>query len=129
MLSEDIAWASSGPGKFCMQYLPGIASCCRWNKKKFWEAHKQVKGKREPITKSEIWTWAYPMHRHAILYRPMTTTVIASSQGLKVQSEQRIFFKCTRTIGTSKSPARAENQLLSIVKINISVDTTACIRL
>ena len=64
------------------------------------------------------------MHRHAILYRPTATTVTASSQGLKAQSEQRIFFNCTRATGTSKNPARAENQLLSIVQINISVNTT-----
>lgn len=47
MLSKDIAWARSEPGKFRMQYLPGKISCCRSTAKKFCEGHKYVKGKRE----------------------------------------------------------------------------------
>lgn len=111
MLSKDIAWARSGPGKFLMQYPPGKTSCCRQTEKKFCEAHKYLKGKREresereTITKSEVWSWEHPMHRQAVLYRPMATRATASSQALNAQSEQRISFNCKRAIGTSKNSA------------------------
>jgi hypothetical protein len=38
VLVKDTAWASSGPGKFRMPYLPGKTSCCGQTEKKFWRS-------------------------------------------------------------------------------------------